>query len=106
MARSSARNSAIAAVSRRIPGLKRLPVLRLLAVAELALVAREHLRQLSPAERRRLARLVRKGPNLSDRERRELRRLVDKLDLRALAGSAVDRLSPVPLPRRLTRARY
>ena len=29
-----------------------------------------------------------------------------KLDVRAFAGSAVDRLSPLPLPKRLTGARY
>jgi hypothetical protein len=39
-------------------------------------------------------------------ERRELRELVAKLDPRAFAGGAADRLSPVPLPKRLTGARY
>jgi tellurite resistance protein len=90
----------------RIPGLKRLPVLKLVAVAELALVARRHLQHLDAAERRRLAELVRHGRGLSEAEREELRRLVAKLDARAFAGAAVKRLSPVPLPSRLTRARY
>jgi hypothetical protein len=106
MAGRSARNSAIAGVSKRLPVLRRLPVLKLLTVAELASVARRHLRQLTPAERRRLGQLVRKGPKLSARERKELHKLVDKLDPRAFAGSAAERLSPLPLPRRLTKARY
>jgi hypothetical protein len=106
VAGSGARNSAIAAVSRRVPGLRRLPVVKLLAIAELAGVARQHMQHLTPAERRRLGQLVRKGRHLSARERRELRQLVAKLDPRAFAGSAADRISPVPLPRRLTRARY
>jgi hypothetical protein len=106
VARNGARNSAIAAVSRRVPGLRRLPVVKLLAIAELAGVARQHVQHLTPAERRRLAQLARRGRNLSAGERHELRELVDKLDARAFAGSAVERISPLPLPRRLTRARY
>ena len=90
----------------RVPGLKRLPVLKLLAVAELALVARKHLQHLDATERRRLAELVRRGRGLSAAEREELRSLVLKLDVRAFAGSAVQRLSPVGLPRRLTGGRY
>jgi hypothetical protein len=90
----------------RIPGLKRLPVLRLLAIAELALIARKHLQHLDAAERRRLAELVRHGRGMTEAEREELRGLVSKLDARAFAGSAADRLSPVRLPRRLTRSRY
>jgi len=81
-------------------------VVKLLAIAELAGVARQHLQHLTPAERRRLGQLARRGHHLSARERRELRKLVDKLDPRAFAGSAAERISPVPLPRRLTRARY
>ena len=90
----------------RIPGLKRLPVLKLLAVAELALVARKHMQHLDATERRRLAELVRHGRGMSPAEREELRGLVARLDARAFAGSAVERLSPVRLPRRLTRSRY
>jgi len=90
----------------RVPGLKRLPVLKLLAIGELALVARRHLQHLDPAQRRRLAELVRRGRGLSAVEREELRGLVAMLDPRAFAGSAVGHLSPVPLPKRLTGARY
>ena len=100
------RNTVIERVARRVPGLRRLPILRVIAIAELALVARKHLQHLTPVQRRRLAELVRKGRGLTPAERDELRGLVAKLDARAFAGSAVDRLSPVPLPRRFTGARY
>jgi hypothetical protein len=86
----------------RLPGLKRLPVFKLVAVAELALMAREHLKRLSPAERGRLAELARHGRGLSSDEREELRGLVSKLDARAFAGISAQRLSPIPLPKRLT----
>jgi hypothetical protein len=90
----------------RIPGLKRLPVLRLLAVAEIAMLAKRHVEHLTPVERRRLIQLVRtsrgrKG-NLSEAERRELARLVHKMEPRLFAGAAADKLSPIPLPRRFT----
>ena len=90
----------------RMPGLKRLPVLKLIAIAELAIVARKHFELLTPAERRRLGRLVRRSRKLDTNERDELRKLVRKLEPRAFAGSTVDRISPVPLPRRLTKAKY
>lgn len=86
--------------------LERVPAMKLLAVGELALVARKHLQLLAPGERRRLLELVRSGRGMSPSERTELRRLVGKLDARAFAGSTADRLSPVPLPKRLTRARF
>jgi hypothetical protein len=90
----------------RIPGLKRLPVFKLIAIGEMALVARRHMQHLDPAQRRRLAELVRRGRGLSTAERKELRGLIARLDARSFAGSAVERLSPVPLPKRLTGARY
>jgi hypothetical protein len=89
----------------RVPGLRRLPVVRLLAHAEIALLARDHVVRLSPAERRRLVSLVRVGRvrrrRLTRREREELEGLLAKLAPRELVGDAVDRMSPVPLPRRL-----
>jgi hypothetical protein len=93
-------------VAARIPGLKRLPMLKLLAVAELALIARKHLQHLDATERRRLAELVRRGRGMSAAEREEFRGLVSKLDARAFAGSAVERLSPMRVPRWITRSRY
>lgn len=91
----------------RMPGLKRLPILKVLAIAEVALLARDHVSLLAPAERRRLLTLVRKGKgrstrNLSDKEREELTTLVAKAEPRRFAGLVADKLSPVPLPKRVT----
>jgi hypothetical protein len=93
----------------RVPGLKRLPVLKLLAVAEIALLARDHLGKLEPQERRRLVELVRKGrgrrDSLPEDERAELAALVAKAEPRRFVGLAADKLSPVPLPRRIVHGR-
>jgi hypothetical protein len=89
----------------RVPGLKRLPVLKLLAVAEIALVARTHVTKLEPDERRRFIQLVRaargRPSKLTEAEREELSKLVSKAEPRLFAGVVADKLSPVPLPKRL-----
>jgi hypothetical protein len=91
----------------RVPGLKRLPVLKLIAIGEIALLARTHATKLTTVERRRLVELVRKGrgrpSKLTPEERDELSDLVAKAEPRLFAGSVADKLSPVPLPRRLVR---
>jgi hypothetical protein len=93
----------------RVPGLRRLPMFKLLAIGEIALLARDHVSLLEPYERRRLLELVRKGHgrsrNLTGDEREELARLVAKAEPRRFAGVAANKLSPVPLPRRLTHGR-
>jgi hypothetical protein len=90
-----------------VPGLRRLPVFKLLAIAEIALLARSHVSRLDAGERRRLFSLLLtgrgRGRNLSPAERDELARLVSKAEPRLFAGLAADRLSPVPLPRRVVR---
>ncbi|MGA9856422.1 MAG: hypothetical protein WBQ18_01095 [Solirubrobacteraceae bacterium] len=95
----------LAGASQRIPGVRRIPVVRLLAASEVALLARDHLRRLTPEERRRLATLVRVGrgrrSRLTEDERQEMQQLLVKLEARRLTGEAFHRLSPVPLPRRL-----
>ena len=93
-------------ISRRIPVLRRIPVVRLLLLAELLVVAKRHLDELTPAERRRLVKLIRKGTGMNENDKRDLKRLVRKLEPRAFAGSAAERISPVPVPRRLTKAKY
>jgi hypothetical protein len=74
---------------------RHLPLARLLIVAELVMLAREHFLKLEPDERRRFLELVRRGRgrkrNLSDRERRELERLIAKAEPRVFAGAAVRR---------------
>jgi hypothetical protein len=90
-----------------VPGLKRLPILKLIVIGEIALLARAHATKLSSAERRRLVELVRKGrgrpSKLTADERDELAKLVAKAEPRLFAGLVADKLSPVPLPRRLVR---
>jgi hypothetical protein len=94
-------------VATRVPGLRRLPVLKLISIAEVGLLARDHLMRLTPAERRRLLELVRyargRPSTLRSAERDELAELVAKLEPRLLAGQAADRISPVPLPKRVVR---
>jgi hypothetical protein len=96
---------AVARSVTHVPGLKRVPVLKLIAVAEVAMLAHEHVARLDSHERRRLFELIRTGRgrrrNLSEPERDELADLVSKMEPRLLAGHAVDRLSPVPIPKRL-----
>jgi hypothetical protein len=93
----------------RIPGLRRIPVFKLLAIAEIALLARTHATRLDRDERRRLVDLVRaargRPSTLSEAEREELARLVAKTEPRRFVGLAADKLSPVPLPGRLVHGR-
>jgi hypothetical protein len=93
----------------RLPGLRRLPVFKLLAIAEIALLAKKHYGKLTPQERHRLVELVRTGrgrsANLAPAEQKELAALVAKVEPRLFAGLAADKLSPIPLPRRLVEGR-
>jgi hypothetical protein len=81
--------------------------MRLLAVGEVALLARDHIEKLEPRERRRLVVLLGRGrgraSNLTKRERAELAKLIAKAEPRLFAGMAADKLSPVPLPNRVVR---
>jgi hypothetical protein len=95
----------VGAAANRVPGLRRMPVFKLLAAGEVLLLAREHINGLTPSERSRLIELVRLGrgrpSKLSDPERQELTALIAKLEPRLLAGEAVNKLSPLPQPQRL-----
>lgn len=79
-----------------------LPVYKVIAVAQMALLAREHVGRLEPEERRRLTELVRRRKELDEAEQDELRALTAKLAPKEFAGMAAHKLSPVPLPRRFT----
>jgi hypothetical protein len=98
-------NRSIAKVAGRVPGVRAIPLVGLLSAAEVAMLARDHYTRLNPAERARLRHLVKTGrgrtDRLTDRERGELEGLLTKLAPRELLGGAADKLSPVPLPRRL-----
>lgn len=97
-----------AAVLKHTP-LKRLargvPVMRLIAAAEVAMLAKDHLARLDGAQRHRLIALVGKArgrpSSLGARERRELGELLALLEPRRLAGEAAETISPVPLPKRV-----
>lgn len=93
-------------VASRVPGVRRLPVLKLLAIGEVALLARDHIQKLTPPQRRRLVELLRIGRgrarNLSPAERDELAALVAAAEPRLFFGAAAQKLSPVPLPERFT----
>src|SRR5437588_9569072 len=103
------RNSMITRTLARAGALRRLPVARLLALAELAVLAREHMNRLEPDERRRLAELVRQGRgrprSLSAKERRELSALVAKIEPRVFVHRAVEKVTGVPVPGRGRRKR-
>ena len=82
-----------------------LPIARLLLVGQVALMAGQHLSRIDGRERRRLATLVGRSrgrlSSLSAAERRELALIVAKLEPHLFMGTALRRLSPVPLPKRL-----
>jgi len=92
-------NVALARAAERVPGLRRLPLARLVIIAELAILAKAHLDRLTPSERKRLLILLRdaKGwpKNLSDRDRREFEKLVSKLEPHMFANAAAEKFSPV-----------
>jgi hypothetical protein len=98
-------HKAIASGASRVPGLRRLPIYKVIAIGEVALLARSHIARLTPAERTRFVALMRdahgRPRNLSEADREELQGLVAKTEPRLFAGHAINRLSPVPLPRRL-----
>lgn len=84
--------------------LTKIPAARLIILGELLLLAREHVQKLEPQERRRVVELVRRGHgrprNLSDRDRRELQRLLEKAEPRVFVGSAFKRVSGFGMPGR------
>jgi hypothetical protein len=97
----------VARAAKRIPALKALPLVELLMLSEVVLLAREHYERLSLAERRRLMVLIRTAKGrpgrLSEEEHAELQRLVAKAAPRRFAAEAVDRVSPVGVPRLIKR---
>ena len=79
--------------------LKKIPFFKILAVAQIMLLARRHLRGLTRDDRRRLMELTRRGTKITPAERAEMRELVAKFEPRAFALGAANRISPVRLPR-------
>jgi hypothetical protein len=70
--------------------------LLLLTLAEVAVLFKEHLDRLSPKERQRLVEIVKESKgrprNVSDREREEIKKMIDKIGpaelARGVAGKA------------------
>jgi hypothetical protein len=84
-------------------------MVRLLAAAEVLMLARQHFEQLQPRERRRLVELVRQGrgrrSNLTPEQRDELADLIAKTAPRQFVFSAANKFSPVRLPDRIVQGR-
>lgn len=91
----------------RIPGLRRLPMMEIVLAGQVILLAREHLERLTPRERHRVVVLIREShghpSRLSERDRAELKALLAKLEPRLFAETALRTLSPLPIPRAITR---
>jgi hypothetical protein len=81
-----------------LKAVRALPFARIFAIAQVALLARRHLRGMAARDRRRMFELVRRGPRLSPGERHELRDLVGKLEPREFAAAAARTLAPFRLP--------
>ena len=101
------KTKAIVRTVERIPVLKEIPLVVLVEAAEIVLLAYDHVRKLEPHERRRAFALLRKTrgrpSNLTQRERTEFARLAAKAEPRLFLGLVAQKLSPVPLPKRLVR---
>ena len=85
------------------------PMARLLAAAQVVMLARRHWHRLEPHERRRVITLVRvaggRRGKLTPAERLELVRLIAKADPKLFAGLVAQKLSPVPFPKRMVRGK-
>lgn len=73
----------------------KLPMFRLIAFAQVGMLARRHFAALNSTERRRLLELGRRPHRLSKKERAELKRIAAKLEPRAFAEGAVRTVSPI-----------
>jgi hypothetical protein len=81
------------------------PIARLLLLGDVGVMAWRHIARLERAERASLltllARTRARPGTLTGAERRELARLLARLEPRLFFGTALRRLSPVPVPKRL-----
>ena len=95
--------------SKLLTSARAIPMTRLIAAAQVVLLARRHWRLLEPYERQRLFTLVRvataRRGRLTPDERLELVRLVAKADPKLFAGLVAQKFSPVPFPKRMVRGK-
>jgi hypothetical protein len=94
-------------IARRIPGVRRIPIMWVLTVAEAVVATRRHWSGLDPHTRRRLLELVTKSrgrpSNLTAAEKRELRSLVGRMNLTKLGRDLAVVASPLRGGRRRRR---
>jgi hypothetical protein len=87
----------------RVPGLRALPVVRLIMAGEVAVLGKHHLDKLNAAERGQLIGLLTKAKgrpkNLSPEDQQALSAIVEKLEARTFLVEATDKLSPVGVPK-------
>ena len=92
-----------------IKAAKAVPMARLMAAAQVVMLAHRHWHRLEPDERRRVITLVRvaggRRGRLTPAERLELLRLIAKADPRLFAGLVAEKFSPVRLPRRMVQGK-
>jgi hypothetical protein len=97
----------IARGAERLPLLKRLPMVELLMAAEVIALAKDHYERLTVDDRRRLVVLLRtargRPSQLTADQQAELQAIVAKAAPRHFAATAVDKLSPVPVPAHVKR---
>jgi hypothetical protein len=89
-------------VAQRVPGLRMLPVVRLLMAAEVLVVGKHHLDRITPNERGQLIALLAKAKgrpkNLSEEDQVVMAAIVEKLEPRLFLATATDKISPVGVP--------
>ena len=73
---------------------KRIPLLKLMALAQLGMLAHQHYKRLNPTERKRLVALMKHPRSMSSTDRSELKGLVAKMEPGAFAGSAARHANP------------
>jgi hypothetical protein len=73
---------------------KRIPLFKLLALGQIAMLAHQHYKRLNPDERKRFVALMRHPRGMSAAERSELKSLVAKMEPGAFAGNAARHASP------------
>lgn len=85
----------------RAGALRKIPLVRMVALAEVIVLANEHVHKLTQQERHRLVELVKRGrarpSHLSARERRELRGLLAKAEPKQFVSRAMLKVTGIPL---------
>ena len=73
---------------------KRIPFLKLMALAQIGILAHQHYKRLNATERKRLLEIMRHPRGMSAGDRSELKGLVAKMEPGAFAGTAARHATP------------